>query len=240
MARLTRKLQKLFGDTAGANNMATQFGSLAAAAPSRTTGALSNVTQIQSLSEWSEGWISAVLGLNALAIEDLNALHYSENYQLAYILQLGIPEYSSTTEYTQGSVIQTNFGDLAVSLINTSTGNDPVTSGDWMLTDSTGGFIRSKTVNYALLNTDGYVRFDTTSGALSATLPDLATVTLGKVYTVKNISTGGNALTVLTFSGSQFVDGMLSIDLTGSTSGGVNNLPSLKVRKVSNTAWDII
>lgn len=101
MSKITRITQKLFGSTAGSDQIA-QFGSLAAGSPQFTN----NPATIQALSNYLEGWFAAVVDVNAPTIEDMNALFFLYSYQLGYILQQGIPEYDASTTYYQYSIVQ--------------------------------------------------------------------------------------------------------------------------------------
>lgn len=102
-AKVTRAIQKLFGST-GPTNQFGKFGSLAAAAPATSK----DPAQIQSLSNYLQGWFGAVVGNNSPAIEDMNSLCYLFSYQLAYLLQQGIPEYDVAQEYFIGSYVTYN------------------------------------------------------------------------------------------------------------------------------------
>ncbi|PNA42272.1 hypothetical protein, partial [Pseudomonas sp. MPR-AND1A] len=86
MAKLSRVTQKIFGSSAGANQIG-KFGSYAAGSPVIS----SDPTVIQSLSNWLTGWFGAVVGGNSPAIEDMNAVCFVYAYQLAYLMQQGIP-----------------------------------------------------------------------------------------------------------------------------------------------------
>ena len=129
MALLTRKLQKLFGST-GSLNQLSKFGSLAAGAPVRYSGATVDPDEIQALSNYLQGWFGAVIGNNSPAIEDMNSICYLFAYQLSYIFQEGVPEWNSATEYTIGSIAQDGLGTLFVSLQASNT-NNVLTNGSW-------------------------------------------------------------------------------------------------------------
>ena len=124
MAKLTRKIAKLFGQDAGAIEIA-QFGSLAASSPAYTT----DPDTIQALSQWLDGWFAAVIGSNSPAIEDMNALCYVYAYQIAYFMQTGIPEYLATTTYYIGSIANDGIGKLYISRTDDNIGN-ALTDGD--------------------------------------------------------------------------------------------------------------
>lgn len=121
MAKLNRVLQKIFGSTSGANQIA-QFGSYQAGTPTFST----DPSVIQSLSNYLTGWFAAVNGSYSPAIEDMNALHYLFSYQLAYLMQAGISEWDATTTYYIGSLVNDGTGRVYSSLIDTNL-NQPVT-----------------------------------------------------------------------------------------------------------------
>lgn len=98
MANLTKMAQNIFGSTAGVDQI-SKFGSLAAGAETFTT----DPAQAQSLSQWLDGWYSAVIGGNAPTIQDMNAAFFVITYQLAYLVQKGIPEWDAATTYYTGS-----------------------------------------------------------------------------------------------------------------------------------------
>jgi hypothetical protein len=62
--------------------------------------------------------------------------------------------------------------------------------------------IKTVTSNYTATATDNTILANTTSGALSVTLPSTTGIT-GRIYTIKKIGTGGidNALTITPSSG---------------------------------------
>ena len=124
MAKITRAVMKIFGQNASTNQRAV-FGSLAAASPAFTT---SPVT-IQSLSNYLDGWFGAVVGGNSPAIEDMNSLCYLFAYQLAYVMQQGVPEWDATTTYYTGSLVNSG-GQLYKSLQDDNL-NHAITDGSW-------------------------------------------------------------------------------------------------------------
>lgn len=118
MAKIVRKVQKIFGSTAGVNQIG-QFGSLAAGSIAYTT----DPATIQALSNYLTGWFGAILGSNSPAIEDMNALCYLFAYQLSYLMQEGVAEWDATTTYYIGSVVNDGNGILYVSKTNTNLNN---------------------------------------------------------------------------------------------------------------------
>lgn len=121
MARLARITQKLFGSSAGANQF-SKFGSLAAGTPEFTT----DPSLMQSLTQFLTGWYGAVVGNKSPPIQDMNTLFYLAFYQLCYLLQAGVPEWDTGTEYFQGDVVNVG-GDLFASRTDNNLGNDPST-----------------------------------------------------------------------------------------------------------------
>ena len=105
MPKLTRVKQKIFGNSASVNQIA-QFGSLANGTANFTT----DITAIQSLAKFDNGWFSAVQGNNSPAIEDVNALDYLTTKQLAYLFEQGIAEWDATTTYYTGSIVKATDG----------------------------------------------------------------------------------------------------------------------------------
>lgn len=100
MAKIPRKMQKIFGGTA--SNIGV-FGSAAAGSKILST----DVTVLQSLAAWLGGWSPAVIGTKKFpAIEEMNAVSYISTSQIAYLLQEGIAEYDSTTTFFINSIVK--------------------------------------------------------------------------------------------------------------------------------------
>jgi hypothetical protein len=129
MAKLTRFTQLLFGSNAAANQIG-KYGSLAAGSPVAYSGSTVTPALIQGLSNYLSGWFSAVIGNNSPAIEDLNAIAYLYSYQLAYLMQEGIPEYDGSTVYYTSSIVQYT-GGLYQSLTDSNTGHLPSSGSPW-------------------------------------------------------------------------------------------------------------
>lgn len=130
MAKITRQTQKIFGSTAGTNQI-SQYGSLKAGTPTFTT----SISTIQALVNYTDGWFDAVIGGNSPAIEDMNALHYLYAYQLAYIMQAGIPEWDSGTTYYIGSLANDGTGLIYKSLQDNNLNNAISNTAFWQLKD---------------------------------------------------------------------------------------------------------
>lgn len=196
MAKLTRIFQRLFASTAPSTEVG-EFGSFAAGSPVTTQ----DPALIQSLSNWLDGWVSAVVGPNAPAIEDMNGVCLVFARQLAYILQAGIAEYDATTVYYKESVVNYS-GNIYVSLTDTNTGNTPPSISNWKLI---GSGVLTKTANYTALGTDDQILADATSAGFNVTLP-AALGLKGKKLTISKIDTTSNSITILR-SGSDLILG---------------------------------
>lgn len=126
MAKLTRYTQKVFGSSATTGQL-KQFGSLAAGAPANAV----TPADVQALSNYLTGWFGAVIGTNSPAIEDMNSLCYLYGYQLAYLMQQGVPEWDASTTYYVGSMAQDGAGKIYQSLQNTNLNNALTVTAFW-------------------------------------------------------------------------------------------------------------
>lgn len=95
MPKLPRKVQKVFGNAIGATGQFGVYGSLAAASPQYSK----DPKVIQSLAAWELGLAGAVVGNKSPALEDINSLFYTAFYQLACLLESGVPEWDMDTPY---------------------------------------------------------------------------------------------------------------------------------------------
>ncbi len=124
MAKLTRKLKKLFSINSPAD--IGVWGSI-----NTTTSTDPDVLQ----STGYETGISAaeVSGKKLVPRKDLNGVLYEASYHLAYLYQSGIPEYNAATAYYIGDIVR---GDSASfiykSLVDNNIGN-ALTSASWLL-----------------------------------------------------------------------------------------------------------
>lgn len=99
---LARKHLKPFGIDGAVANFA-KFGSRAAGTPVETK----DIELIQDLNAWLNGIQSALLsGQTRPLLEDFNALFHVFGYQIAYVLQDGVPEWYSLTTYRVGSIVR--------------------------------------------------------------------------------------------------------------------------------------
>ena len=130
MTNLSRKEQLIFANNK-TNNQVAVFGSKA---QSGTMSFSDDPNIIQNIEDegvnWHNGWEAAVINGNSPLMEDFNAISYVNSYNMAYILQKGIPEYSSNTTYYKGNLclIINKYGipSLYYSLIDNNKGNDPI------------------------------------------------------------------------------------------------------------------
>lgn len=202
MPKITRALQKIFGSTAGGTEIG-QFGSLAAGTPTYTT----NPVTIQQLSNFLQGWYGAVISGASPAIEDMNALFYLITYQLAYVMQQGVPEWNASTEYYIGSLASDGAGKFYLSLTDTNLNNALTNATHWrpMFQSPLSGLqltISSNTVLPSGITGNVYL-VDTTSGTVRIDLP-VAPVA-PTVITIKDAggAVGTNPLTIRPTAGVQ-------------------------------------
>lgn len=100
MTTLSRKTQKIFAGSADADQIAV-FGSMKTGTPDYDT----DVEQLQSTA-YTEGWSEAILSDKAPYLEEMNGVQYGFSYQIAYVLQEGIPEYDANTNYSDTSIVK--------------------------------------------------------------------------------------------------------------------------------------
>lgn len=122
--KLTRYLQKIFGS----NSQPTEkvdFGT-------PTNGRAIYATDPETIQTdyYEKGWFPESLSGNIRPYaEDMNALHYVHSYQLAYILQAGVPEWNKDTPYFKDCIVRgatsTTGRILYVSNQDNNIGNPP-------------------------------------------------------------------------------------------------------------------
>ena len=166
MSGLSRFTQKLFGKNSP--NIAI-FGSQA----SGTGQIASDVGNAQSLDAYTNGWAAASIGGQYRpTLEDFDALHYIDSYQINYILQQGIPEYDAGTTYCltpSPSIVKApGTAQLYVSLIDNNIGNALTDTGAWSVSLNLGG---------------------SSAGTLTGDMTDAPQLTYSS-STVVNVSTG--------------------------------------------------
>lgn len=131
MAKLVRRLQKIFGGSLVASNNIAKFGSLRISSPAYSLDPLDIQT-----TEYLNGWAAALWDNKSPALQDMNALFYLITRQMAYQFQAGIPEYDATTTYYTGSIVNNGYGVIYRSLADDNTGNALSDSTKWVYTRS--------------------------------------------------------------------------------------------------------
>ena len=89
-----------------------------------------DVEEIQT-SIYERGWFPETLSGNIRPYaEDMNGLHYVHSYQLAYLLQAGIPEWNKDTPYYQNCICRVG-ATLYIALTTNNNSYPPDHSSDW-------------------------------------------------------------------------------------------------------------
>lgn len=187
MTKLDRKLQKIFAGGIPYSNVIAKFGSLKNGLPLYSD----NPDVIQELPAFSDGFSNAVIGGYTPAIQDINALYYLTTRQIAYLMQEGIPEWTSTRTYYIGSIVQDGSGNIYRSLVDNNLNNAFTDSSKWFAVHNIS--VTNIGSAYTALNTDYYIRWST---ADTSSTPSLRTITLpepnanliGKEFIIKNTS----------------------------------------------------
>lgn len=99
MPKITRKTQQIFASSAGSRQL-TAFGTAKNDDPTFSTD-----PDIIQNNAYNYGWEAAVTADYAPYEEDTNALLYLITRQLAYLYQMGTPEYDEETTYYRGSIV---------------------------------------------------------------------------------------------------------------------------------------
>ena len=107
MSKITRQTFIQFGQNVNASADICQFGSPATGSPVYTNV----ISVLQALAAWTTGFAAETVANNRPFLEDFNAFCYVFSYMIAYILQMGIPEYDAGTTYYINSIVQSR-GDL--------------------------------------------------------------------------------------------------------------------------------
>lgn len=128
MARITRKLQKIFALNSSDNG---QFGSARAGTKVQTT----DVEVLQALTAYGDGWNAATISSAKLpTLEEMQGLQYGLSYQIAYLMQEGIAEYQAATAYYIDSIVkEPGTVKLYASLTNNNVGNALSNATHWRL-----------------------------------------------------------------------------------------------------------
>lgn len=160
MAKLERVTAKVFASDAPADKIG-QFGS-ALAGTKLETG---DVSTIQALPAYTEGWSSAVISQrNYPVLQETNGVMKNMSYQTAYIMQNGIAEYDPDTKYYAGSICKgigntnqyASWGDENV-------GNDVTNSQYWKNVTP----VNYSNITNCLLEIPQRIKYDLTDGTLT-------------------------------------------------------------------------
>lgn len=100
MPAISRSFQDIFGRGLVPSGNLAVWGSLQTGSPAYS----GDPKVIQSLSNYLNGLNGALIGNRSPALEDLNGLFYVFAYQLAYLLQSGVPEWNADTTYWTGQI----------------------------------------------------------------------------------------------------------------------------------------
>lgn len=121
MAKLTRYLQKIFANN---SNQVGVFGT------GTNKVASKNVETLQS-ADYEDGWSAAIITEKNYPIwQERDGVDYGFSYQLAYLMQSGIPEWLSTETYYTNSYCRIG-SDLYYSLQDDNTNKNPTTETDY-------------------------------------------------------------------------------------------------------------
>lgn len=121
MAKLTRQQQQIFAGQAP-SDMIAAFGTTQTGKPVYST----DLSTLQT-TNYQQGWQDAVIADKAPFLEEMNGVMYGTTYQLAYLMQQGIPEWDAGTTYYTNSRAMGSDGNIYTSLVDENTGNNPTT-----------------------------------------------------------------------------------------------------------------
>jgi hypothetical protein len=128
MAKISRKTQKIFS-----NLNPTKLGVFGSA----QLGVPNNSTDLDVLQNnaYERGWDESVIGGDKRPpLEEFNGIKYINDYQNAYLLQEGVPEYDLGTEYFIGSIVKdSGTSNLYKSITDNNTGNPLIDVVNWLL-----------------------------------------------------------------------------------------------------------
>lgn len=127
MANLSRKTAKIFGETATTTGNDPEIGQFGSAKAGTYVGT-NDIDTIQALPAWSNGWVDAVTPTQQFPpLPEMTAVHHVMSYQLAYMLQKGIPDWLSTETYYQNDFCKSG-NKMYYSLVDNNTNNAPESS----------------------------------------------------------------------------------------------------------------
>lgn len=125
MSKLVRRTFLQFGSTVNPGSEIGQYGSYSAPIYSGDVGTM------QAGTAWPRGWFAETINTNRPFIQDFNAVDFVFSYMIFYLLEMGIAEWDSGTNYFTNSVCQIA-GQIYISLVDNNLNNNPSTSPtDW-------------------------------------------------------------------------------------------------------------
>ena len=132
--RLTRFYHKIFAN----NALTTPTGVTGVFGSGKSDGSVTGGPQytadllsIQGLGAWAQGWEGAINNLTKTpAMQDMNSVFFALSYQIAYLLQAGIPEWNASTTYHQYQFCTTS-GRIYFSKQNTNLNHATSESSWW-------------------------------------------------------------------------------------------------------------
>jgi microcystin-dependent protein len=120
MGRMTRYLSKIFAQNAKNNGV---FGSAAIGAGQVVP--TNDITTMQSLAAYENGWRSAIVGKHELpSLEEMQGVQYGISLAIKYLLQRGISEWDANETYYLNAFCSYQ-GGIYFSLADGNTGNVP-------------------------------------------------------------------------------------------------------------------
>lgn len=235
MTQLSIKLQKIFADLGtsyyDSRYLITQFGSLKANAPLATN----NPTTIQALTAYDSGFYASLINGAPPAIQDMNALCYLITRDLAYLQQVGIPEYDATTVYEYGSFCSYGRGIYMYVAAAGNYGNSPINVAYWMvINNEVVRVVASLTTGDTILYSDVHVVLYVNANSLTPTItmPTPSALNKGRVLYLTIVPNG--YITTVTFSGT--VDGVSNKTLSNAATSAYTIRPMF----ISNgSTWDL-
>lgn len=122
MPKLPRVTAKIFASNAAENDIG-QYGS----ALTGTKVTTSDISEIQALAAYEEGWRGAVISnRNYPTLQEMNGLQKTFSQQIAYCLENGMPEWDEGTTYYTNQFCRID-NTFYYSLIDNNQGNNPKT-----------------------------------------------------------------------------------------------------------------
>lgn len=167
MVKLDRIDQPIFaGNNVSADDNVAVFGSMKTS-PSYTM----DLPTLLASADYQKGWQNAVAVGYAPFLEEMNGVQYGFSYQLAYLQQQGVSEWSGTTTYYKGSLAKLNTASgcqLYASKIDNNTGNLLTDTNSWQL-------VFDSSVSYATTTALNNLRNDAVLLAGNQTVADVKT-----------------------------------------------------------------